>query len=162
MWRKIGFFGLGMLLLFCQCKNAEILEPSFRIHTIRLHPGQDVLAELKKFVAEKNIQAGFIMSAVGSLTQYHIRFANQPDGNKGTGHFEVVSLTGLLSVQGNHLHISISDSTGRTIGGHLLDGNLVYTTLELVIGDDPDHIYDRETDSSFGYKELVVKEKKDQ
>jgi predicted DNA-binding protein with PD1-like motif len=94
---------------------------------------------------------------VGSLTQYNIRFANQPEGSKAEGHFEVVSLTGLLSTEGNHVHLSVSDSTGRTIGGHLLDSNLVYTTLEVVIGEDPEHIYHRETDSTYGYKELVVK-----
>jgi len=144
-------------LAFSNCKNPGSIVPTIRIHTIRLLPGQDVLPQLKKIVAEKNIQAGFIMSAVGSLTQYHIRFANQPEGTKGTGHFEVVSLTGLLSVNGNHVHISVSDSTGRTIGGHLLDSNLVYTTLEVVIGEDPDHVYHRETDSTYGYKELMVK-----
>jgi uncharacterized protein len=128
------------------------MEPSFRIHTIRLLPGQDVLPQLKKIVAEKNIQAGFIMSA-----QYHIRFANQPEGTKDTGHFEVVSLTGLLSANGSHVHVSVSDSTGRTIGGHLLDSNFVYTTLEVVIGEDPNHVYLRETDSTYGYKELLVK-----
>ncbi len=143
--------------LFCQCKNTDSMKPSIAIHTIRLEPGQDILPELKKFVAEKNIQAGFIMSAVGSLTQYHIRFANQPQGAKAVGHFEVVSLTGLLSVHGNHIHLSVSDSTGKTIGGHLLDSNLVYTTLEVVIGEDPNHVYHRETDSTFGYKELVIK-----
>ena len=162
MRHSFGFFWLLFSLAFSSCNNPVSMYPSFRSHTIRLFPGQDVMPELKKIVDEKNIRAGFIMSAVGSLTQYHIRFANQPDGNKGTGHFEVVSLTGLLSVQGNHLHISISDSTGRTFGGHLLDSNFVYTTLEVVIGEDPAHIYDRETDSTFGYKELVVKEKKDQ
>ena len=133
------------------------MESSFRIHTIRLLPGQDVLPELKKFVSEKNIQAGFIMSVVGSLTQYHIRFANQPEGSKAIGHFEVVSLTGLLSIHGNHVHISVSDSMGRTMGGHLLDSNLVYTTLEVVIGEDKEHTYHRELDSTYGYKELQVK-----
>lgn len=136
------------------------MEPSFRVHTIRLHPGQDVFPELKKFVSEKNIQAGFIMSAVGSLTQYHIRFANQPEGTMATGHFELVSLSGLLSIHGNHVHVSVSDSTGQTIGGHLLDSNIVYTTLEVVIGEDPAHIYHRELDSTFGFKELEVKEVK--
>jgi predicted DNA-binding protein with PD1-like motif len=133
------------------------MQSSFRVHTIRLHPGDDVMPSLKKFIADNQIKAGFILSAVGSLTQYNIRFANQPEGSKTEGHFEVVSLTGLLSTEGNHVHLSVSDSTGRTIGGHLLDGNLVYTTLEVAIGEDPDHIYSRETDSTFGYKELVVK-----
>jgi predicted DNA-binding protein with PD1-like motif len=132
------------------------MQSSFLVHTIRLHPGADVLAELKKYIAEKNIEAGFIMSAAGSLTQYNIRFANQPEGSLANGHFEVVSLTGLLSTKGNHIHLSVSDSTGRTMGGHLLGGNIVYTTLEVVIGEDPNHIYHRETDSTFGYKELVV------
>ena len=137
------------------------MKPSFRVHTIRMLPGEDVMPQLKKFIADNQIEAGFILSAVGSLTHYNIRFANQPEGTQAEGHFEVVSLTGLLGTAGNHVHLSVSDSTGRTIGGHLLDGNLVYTTLEVVIGEDLDHTYQRETDPTFGYKELVIK-KKDQ
>jgi predicted DNA-binding protein with PD1-like motif len=144
-------------LLFIQCQNSSPMNPSFRVHTLRLHPGDDVMPELKKFIAEKDIKAGFILSAVGSLAQYTLRFANQETGNTAEGYYEVVSLTGLLSTEGNHIHLSVSDSTGRTIGGHLLDGNLVYTTLEVVIGEDLDHVYKRETDSTYGYKELVVK-----
>lgn len=135
------------------------MNSSLKVHTLRLHPGEDVMPELKKFIAERDIQAGFILSAVGSLTQYTLRFANQDSGNTDKGHFEVVSLSGLLSTEGNHVHLSVSDSTGRTIGGHLLDGNLVYTTLEVVIGEDPDHVYKRETDATYGYKELVVRKK---
>ena len=135
------------------------MKPSFRVHTIRMLPGEDVMPQLKKFISENQIEAGFILSAVGSLTHYNIRFANQPEGTQAEGHFEVVSLTGLLSTAGNHVHLSVSDSTGRTIGGHLLDGNLIYTTLEVVIGEDLDHTYQRETDPKFGYKELVVKKK---
>jgi predicted DNA-binding protein with PD1-like motif len=144
-------------LSFAQCQNTTVMHSSFRVHTIRLHPGDDVMPVIKKFISDSQIKAGFILSAVGSLTQYNIRFANQPEGSKAEGHFEVVSLTGLLSTEGNHVHLSVSDSTGCTIGGHLLDGNLVYTTLEVVIGEDSEHVYHRETDSTFGYKELVVK-----
>lgn len=135
------------------------MNSNIRVHTLRLHPGADVMPELKKYIASNQIEAGYIMTAVGSLTQFNLRFANQNDGTQAEGHFEVVSLTGLLSTEGNHIHLSVSDSTGRTIGGHLLDGNLVYTTLEVVIGEDLDHIYQRETDPTFGYKELVVKKK---
>lgn len=150
---------LVLCLLFLQCTNPTPMNPSFRVHTLRLLPGDDVMLELKKFIVDNRIEAGFILSAAGSLTHYTIRFANQEEGSKGTGHFEVVSLTGLLSTEGNHVHLSVSDSTGRTIGGHLLDGNLVYTTLEVVIGEDLDHSYQRETDPTFGYKELVVKKR---
>lgn len=157
------FSKITLALLFCslflQCQNPASMNSSLRVHTLRLHPGDDVMPELKKFIADNQIEAGFIMSAVGSLTQYNLRFANQPVGSQSVGHFEIVSLTGLLSTEGNHIHLSVSDSTGRTIGGHLLDGNLVYTTLELVIGEDLGHIYSREIDPTFGYKELVVKKK---
>jgi uncharacterized protein len=152
-------FALLFCFIFLQCQNPEPMNSSLRVHTIRLHPGDDVMPELKKFIADNQIEAGFIMSAVGSLTQYNLRFANQADGSQAVGHFEVVSLTGLLSTEGNHVHVSVSDSTGRTIGGHLLDGNLVYTTLEVVIGEDLGHIYAREIDPNFGYKELVVNKK---
>jgi Plants and Prokaryotes Conserved (PCC) domain len=52
----------------------------------------------------------------GQPCTYAIRFANQPGGSSGEGHFEIISLTDTLSINGNHLHISISDSTGKTIG----------------------------------------------
>ena len=54
-------------------------------------------------------------------------------------HFEIVSLVGTFSAdtQGKvslkHLHMSVSDSEGQVIGGHLISGR-VYTTLELVLG----------------------------
>lgn len=97
-----------------------------------------------------------MLSAVGSLTRYHLRFANQEAGSSDTGHFEVVSLSGLLSIHGTHLHMSVSDSTGRTIGGHLLPDNIVYTTLEVVLGEALEQVHLRETDSTYGYKELKV------
>ena len=50
----------------------------------------------------------------------------------------------------------MSDSTGRTLGGHLLDGCRVYTTAEIVLAELPALVFSRETDATFGYKELVV------
>ncbi|MEJ0056107.1 MAG: hypothetical protein WDN75_10845 [Bacteroidota bacterium] len=31
--------------------------------------------------------------------------------------------------------MSVSDSRGQTTGGHVLDNNLIYTTLEIVVAD---------------------------
>ncbi|MBC7867509.1 MAG: DNA-binding protein, partial [Gloeobacteraceae cyanobacterium ES-bin-316] len=104
-----------------------------RTHAFRLKPGEDLRLGIQKFVKEENIEAGWINTCVGSLTTYSIRFANQPNNAVGTGHFEIVSLTGTVSVNGSHLHLSISDSTGKTIGGHLSEGNIIYTTAEIVI-----------------------------
>lgn len=104
-------------------------------HALRLKPGQDLKLSIDSFVKENNIGAGWIATCVGSLTEYNVRFANQEKGYSDKGHFEIVSLVGTLSVNGSHIHLSISDSTGKTIGGHLLDGCKVYTTAEIVIGE---------------------------
>ena len=97
-----------------------------------------------------------MLTCVGSLTVTTLRLANQEGPSVYKGHFEIVSLVGTLSVNGSHLHLAVSDSTGRTIGGHLLDGCRVYTTAEIVLGELPEVEYRRETDPAFGYKELVV------
>ncbi|MES2774907.1 MAG: PPC domain-containing DNA-binding protein [Bacteroidota bacterium] len=127
-------------------------------HAFRLKPGDDLKQSILKWVDEHQVAAGYIITCVGSLTDYNIRFANQAEGSKGSGHFEIVSMTGVLGTAGSHIHISISDSTGKTIGGHLMDGCKVYTTAEIVIGEDRSKIFARELDTTFGYKELKVKD----
>lgn len=124
----------------------------------RLKPGQDLRREITAFVAREKIQAGWIASCVGSLIDYHIRFANQQQGSKGSGHFEIVSLSGTVSINGSHLHISISDNEGRTIGGHLLEENIIYTTAEIILQASNEHIFTRENDGSTGWEELKVKQ----
>jgi uncharacterized protein len=127
-----------------------------KAHAFRLKPGQDLKKEILQYVKEKQIKAGWVSTCVGSLTNYNIRFANQPEGNSGSDHFEIVSLTGTVSVNGSHIHISISDSTGKTIGGHLLDSNIVYTTAEIVILSSDDFIFKREKDGTTEWEELQV------
>ncbi|MBL0358796.1 MAG: DNA-binding protein [Chitinophagaceae bacterium] len=127
-----------------------------KTHAFRLKPGQDLKKEIQQLVTDQQIKAGWISTCVGSLTNYNIRFANQPEGNSGTGHFEIVSLTGTVSVNGSHIHISISDSTGKTIGGHLLDNNIVYSTAEMVIFSSDELVFKREKDGSTPWEELQV------
>jgi len=133
-----------------------------KVYAFRLKPGQDLKKEIQNLVTEKQVKAGWISTCVGSLTQYNIRFANQPEGSSDTGHFEIVSLTGTVSVNGSHLHISISDSTGKTIGGHLMDNCIVYTTAEIVITTSDALLFKREKDGTTPWEELQVEEiKKD-
>lgn len=126
-------------------------------HVIRLTPGQDLKQEIQKFVDDNDIKAGWISCCVGSLTRYEIRFANQAIGNKGNGYFEIVSLVGTVSMNGSHLHICISDDTGKTIGGHIMGGCLVYTTAEIVVLCSLNLEFHREVDPATGWKELQVK-----
>ncbi len=149
------------LLLLASPALAQIVStlPSSPLTTyaLRLRPGDDLRQQLTAFVAAHHLQAGTMLTCVGSLTTVRLRLANQAQATDYHGHFEIVSLVGTLSVQGSHLHLAVADSTGRTIGGHLLDGCRVYTTAEIVLGELPALEFSRETDPTFGYQELVVK-----
>lgn len=127
-----------------------------KIFAFRLKPNEDLKESLKNFVTSNNIQAGFILTTVGSLKQTSIRFANQNEPKVLQDKFEIVSLVGTLSTNGIHLHISISDKNGKTIGGHLESGCIIYTTAEVVIGESNSLIFLREVDEQTGYKELKI------
>lgn len=128
-------------------------------YALRLKPNQDLRKELQTFVKKENIQAGFIVTTVGSLKKAVIRFANQKENTVIENKFEIVSLVGTLGQDGVHIHISISDESGKTIGGHLSDGSLIYTTAEIVIGDLNDINFVREKDEETTYKELMIYKK---
>ena len=130
-----------------------------QIHTFRLSPGQDLFDEIETFVHEKHIEAGCILSAVGSLTRATLRLANRDHYNEYDGPFEIVSMTGTVSVHGSHLHIAISDGDGVTTGGHLVSGCKIYTTAEMVLAVFEDVVYKREFAVDSGYEELVVYKK---
>jgi predicted DNA-binding protein with PD1-like motif len=100
---------------------------------IRLEPGEDVRATLMTWAQDQAIEAAAIVSAVGSLTTANIRYGGRADGMVTTGDLEVCGLSGTLSKHGMHLHLSIADRNGAMLGGHLLAGCLVRTTLELVV-----------------------------
>jgi len=130
-----------------------------KTYALRLKPGQDLKKAILAFVETNSIEAGWILTCVGSVTDYHIRFANQPNGSKASGHFEIISLSGTLSVNGCHLHISISDSAGQTIGGHLLNGTIIYTTAEIVLQQSNEIVFTREEDGTTAWPELQIKNK---
>lgn len=146
-------------LIFSACQNSKMKQENISTHAFRLKPGEDLKEGIEKHIKEKNIKAGWIATCVGSLTDYAIRFANMPDGNTGQGHFEIVNLVGTVSINGSHLHLSISDSTGNTIGGHLLPGCKIYTTAEIVIQYSDKYEFIREKDGTTPWEELQIKEK---
>lgn len=144
-----------------------------QFHVLRLQPGEDLLDSLFKFARVKNITAASIVSTVGSLTKTNIRYANDEEGTSLEGHFEIVSLVGNIDYQNGlrsvredrtgsgHVHISCSDENGITIGGHLLPGNIIYTTAEITLVELLDGLFVREPDlgpNGSGYYELKVYE----
>lgn len=125
--------------------------------TMRLKPGQDLLLEMDRLARERKLEAACVVTCVGSLTTAVLRYANQSHTDTLTGHFEIVSLTGTLSIHGSHYHISISDETGKTIGAHLMEGCRVYTTAEIVIGVIEGVSYLRTMCEESGYPELDIR-----
>ena len=121
---------------------------------LRLKPGQDLKKELDSFLIENQIGAGCILTCVGSLVEANLRFANQENGTRLKGHFEIVSLTGMLSSTGSHYHIAIADEQGKVYGAHLLDGCEIYTTAEIAIMQFDEYQFERVMDPASGYPEL--------
>ena len=124
-----------------------------------MQPGTDLRKSLQEFAAQEKLTAGVIVTCVGSLTQYNLRFAHQKAGTQATGIFEIVSLVGTHSESSLHLHLCISDEDGNTKGGHLLENNLVYTTAEIALAKLPDIEFRRVHDDASGYRELEVRER---
>jgi predicted DNA-binding protein with PD1-like motif len=128
-----------------------------KTYTFRLKPGQDLFDSIESFVAGNKIGAGCVLAAVGSLTYATLRLANRGNYSEYDGHFEIVSVIGTVSTNGSHLHASISDGDGVTIGGHLVSGCKIYTTAEIVLAEFDDLSYKRELlENDSGYEELVV------
>ena len=69
---------------------------------------------------------------------------------------EILSLSGTLSAEGAHLHLGIANGEGQAFGGHLVEGCLVYTTAEVVLGELEDVKFLRVVDPATGYKELEI------
>lgn len=139
--------------------TAATLTSPCNFTALRVPPGEDILTHMQARVCELGARAAFIATCVGSLTRVSIRFANQAEGTLlGPSHYEIVSLVGTLSCDGSaHVHVSVCDATGATLGGHLLPGSRVYTTAEIVLGVLPSLRFDRAPCPVSGYDELLVR-----
>jgi predicted DNA-binding protein with PD1-like motif len=70
---------------------------------------------------------------------------------------ELLSLSGSLYTSGSHLHLSVSLSDGRVVGGHAAHGCIVRTTAEVLLALLPAWRFAREHDAGTGFDELVVR-----
>lgn len=129
-----------------------------RTYAVRLTPGVDLKAELARLTEALALRAGCILSCVGSLSRARLRMPGDPEVIVTWDEpMEIVSLTGTLCPDGLHVHISLSRRDGSCIGGHLVQGCIVNTTAELVIGDLPEVEFRRPQDAATGYNELRVR-----
>lgn len=126
----------------------------------RLREGQDVKQTVEKLVAAMNISAATVISGVGSLSKVTLRMAgaerNKQDIREVSGPLEVVSLIGNIGRGRTHLHLSVADKTGKVTGGHVKEGCLVHTTVELVLAVEDNLVFGEENDSQTGFGELKI------
>jgi len=125
---------------------------------LRLPPGADLKQALQGLVAEPAwAQGAFVVAGIGSLEGARLRLAAADAGTEIAGPCELLSLQGTLSADGAHLHMAVADAQGRVWGGHVLDGNLIRTTAELLLAPLPGWQLGRAPDAATGYAELVVR-----
>ena len=131
------------------------------VHVLRLSPGDDLRGVLESAFAslsrEHGIAAACIVSAVGSLSQAMLRYADKPGASDLNGPLELLMLSGTLSADGAHLHGSVADANGEVRGGHIMPGCIVRTTAEVVIALLPGWEFRRELDVATGYRELSAR-----
>ena len=127
------------------------LSQSVEVLAVRLGPGADVRRELEALAVSKAISAAVTLGAVGSLTYVCLRYAAQDTPTELTGKHEILTLSGMLSQDGVHLHMMVADSQGNCKGGHVAYGCQVYTTLELAIALLPKTKFQRTFDPATGF-----------
>jgi uncharacterized protein len=134
-----------------------------RVHAFRLVPGTDLKGALERLVREHGWPAAFVLTGVGSLSHARLRMPGDPGEadviRSWREPMEILSLTGTLSPEGLHLHLSLSRRDGSCVGGHLVAGCEVRTTAELVIGEAEALRFRRLLDPATGYGELSVVER---
>lgn len=99
----------------------------------KLGYGCDLLDEITKVVKELGIRLGRI-EAIGAVQKAQIGFYNQESRMYQFLSFdqpmEITKLTGNISLNdGNpfvHAHITLSDSSGKAFGGHLVTGTIIF------------------------------------
>ncbi|MBL7714145.1 MAG: DNA-binding protein [Bdellovibrionales bacterium] len=157
----IAAFSSAFLSVFtakeCEAGQLQGFSKHQKHWIMRLRPDQDPSLEIQNLLKAHQIKAASTVSVVGSLKTAFLRMANQDSATQIDGPLEVVSLSGTGSKDGIHLHISVSDKTGKTLGGHLMPGSKVFTTLEIVLVEFTDIEFARELEPASGYKELILK-----
>lgn len=126
-------------------------------YLLRLKPNQDIKLELLKYAQERNIKTASLVSAVGSVSSMKVRIADGRTIVSDTHNREVLSLSGTLINGKIHTHIGAISTRMDVFGGHLMEGCIVHTTMEITLLDLSEDVQaERIFDSETGYDELNV------
>ncbi len=109
------------------------------IHMGRFKKGSDLLLSINNFIMEQNIVSGRV-EAIGALSKAAVGYYDQIKLEYSTVNInqavEITSLSGNISIKDGspftHCHITVADSKGMVMGGHLMEGCQIYA-LEFMI-----------------------------
>lgn len=95
------------------------LQPSY---LLRLMPGEELLETLTQFCKDKNISGGTVVG-IGGTTDAILCYFNQKtkkyEETPYAGRlYEVVNLTGNISIEKIHIHVTIADNNNQALAGH--------------------------------------------
>lgn len=124
---------------------------------LRLPPGVDLRRALEEAAAGFAPEGCFVVSGIGSLQDAQLRLAAHDEATSFDGPWEILSLAGTLTRDGAHLHIALSGGQGQVVGGHLVHGNRVRTTAEVLLCRPAGWVLGRGHDAATGYDELQVR-----
>lgn len=124
---------------------------------VRVPPGVDLRRALEEAAAGFAPEGCFVVSGIGSLQDAQLRLAARDAATRFDGPWEILSLAGTLTRDGAHLHIALSGAQGQVVGGHLVPGNRVRTTAEVLLCRPTGWVLGRGADAATGYDELQVR-----
>jgi predicted DNA-binding protein with PD1-like motif len=122
--------------------SAHFFQPASKVHVLNIKPGADVVGCIQQYLTSNRIAAANIMSAVGTLKSVTMRLAYCEEG-KGhptrTHHgkkqkYQLVSLSGCISMHGARLSICIGDGSGTAHVGQLVGNMIAHGNVEICTG----------------------------
>jgi len=141
-----------------------LMQPSpLMVYAIRLKHGEELRKALLAHIKSLDLKAAFIMTCVGSASSAKLRLANAAPNTESNYILDIVHPTEIVSLEGTisdggHMHAALSDSTGKMLGGHLIE-LIVDTTAEVVIGECNAFKFQRTFDERTGFKELSISQR---
>ena len=122
----------------------------------RLEHGKDLLEELTAVCRDRRVDLGRV-EAIGAVSKAQIGYYDQ---EKKTYQFltieqpmEITGLLGNVSLKDGdpmvHAHVTLADSSGRVMGGHLAPGTIIFA-CEFIISPFDGPLFQRGLDKTTG------------
>ncbi len=120
---------------------------------VKLEPGDEVIASLKKFCEEQNVKSGFVQGIGGAsecvLGAFDGKTKKYAEKTFHGNFIEILSLAGDVTETGPHLHAVIGGHDFACSGGHVISMT-IGVTAELFLF--PSEAIPRELDPRFDLK----------